>query len=460
MNLERWRAEVDCVLTEAPVDHVRLRFRPEHIILARGALDTPARQAFVGKVRAAFPEASVSRQLDRPPARAGLPAADDAERRRQGKRTLVIGALRRLAGRNDDAEARRGAVCRPYPEFSGGAGYCPFDCRFCYVAGNRGVLASPTVKVYVNLEEMLAAIARRLAAEGGPGVTCRGGSSEAPLTAETLPCAQGDAGPGRSVGRGLCPAPLRAVVGATQCGRPYVPCCRAQTCAAPEVVGPADPGELWVASKLGDPLALDPLTHFARVFVPFFAEQQRARLLYLTKSDAVEGLLDLPHAGRTVLSWSLNADMVSRALEDGAPSLDERLAAAARAAAAGYEVRFVLMPIIPVAGWREHYGDLVDRALRAVCPTRITLGTICIYPTALRVMESRFGRDNPVSELVERRRDGRLRFPPEVRADVYRHLIGAIRERDPALPVALCLETQEMWQRLGLDPEACLCNCV
>ena len=407
MDLERWRAEAEGLLTEAPVEPSRLRFRPEHLIIARGALDTPPRRAFVEKVRAAFPEASVARQLDRPPARTAVPADDDAARRRRGKRTLVIGALRKLTSRNDDAEMRGGVVCRPYPEFSAGVGYCPFDCRFCYVAGNRGVLASPTVKVYVNVEEILEAVARRLAARGSQRVTCRAWRSETPSTAAA--CGEG--------------------------------------------------AELWVASKLGDPLALEPLTHYAQLFVPFFAEQEHGRLLYLTKSAGTDDLLGLRHNGRTVLSWSLNADTVSRTMEEGAPSLDERLAAAARAAAAGYEVRFVLMPIIPVESWEEHYEDLVARALGAVRPSRLTLGSICIYPTALRVMERRFGRGDPVSRLVQRGAKGRLRFAPEVREAAYRQIIAAVRRREPELPVALCLETQGMWERLGLDPEACLCNC-
>ncbi len=56
--------------------------------------------------------------------------------------------------------------------------------------------------------------------------------------------------------------------------------------------------------KLQDGLALDALTGYSRVMVPFFARQKQARLILLTKSTNVENLLDLDHQQHTVLSWS------------------------------------------------------------------------------------------------------------------------------------------------------------
>ena len=64
--------------------------------------------------------------------------------------------------------------------------------------------------------------------------------------------------------------------------------------------------------KLQDGLALEPLSGYARTMVPFFARHPYARMVILTKSADVENLLDLDHAGRTILSWTVNAPEVAR----------------------------------------------------------------------------------------------------------------------------------------------------
>jgi spore photoproduct lyase len=48
-----------------------------------------------------------------------------------------------------------------------------------------------------------------------------------------------------------------------------------------------------------------------------------------------------------------------------------------RCAQAGYPVRAVVMPIIPVADWQETYGRFLVTLLESVPLSRITLGSIC-----------------------------------------------------------------------------------
>ena len=104
--------------------------------------------------------------------------------------------------------------------------------------------------------------------------------------------------------------------------------------------------------KLQDGLALEPLTGYARTMIPFFARHPFARMVVLTKSADVANLLDLDHAGRTILSWTVNAPEVARLFEKNTPSVVSRLDAMKQCALAGYPVRAVVMPIIPVADWR------------------------------------------------------------------------------------------------------------
>ena len=93
--------------------------------------------------------------------RVDLRAADLVERHYLGKQTLVIGKHRTAVRLSEE----HSNMCPNYWHFSP-CGFCPFDCAYCYLAATPGVRFSPTVKVFVNLSEMLARIdrvARKLA---------------------------------------------------------------------------------------------------------------------------------------------------------------------------------------------------------------------------------------------------------------------------------------------------------
>jgi len=360
-----------------------LGFRPERIILTRGALATPPRRRFVEAICGALPGAEVVEATNRNHMQLGgfLPRGD-AARREVGRRTLVIGTIASPLRRSNE----KGIVCPNYLHFST-TGYCPYRCGYCYLAGSCSTVVAPVVKVFVNLEDVLEAIARR----------------------------------------------------------------------ARELTRPTS----FYLGKLQDALALDPLTGFSRVLVRFFAEQPRARLVMLTKSDRVGNLLEVESAGKTAVAWSVNPDEVCREFEAGAPSLANRLAAARACQQAGYQVRFVIMPVLPVEGWRGAYSRLVERLSDGISPARITMGGICSYPGALRLTRRALGPDNLISQLVERAPspDGRLRFPRNLRVELYRHILAEVRTRRPGTPVGLCLEEARVWRAVGLDPKRPTCNC-
>jgi len=361
-----------------------LRVWPERLVLTRGATATPARRAFVERLSASFPDAERIEAPERTHMQlSGLLPKGDAARREAGRRTLVIGTIATPLRRSREA----GICCPNYLHFSPTA-FCSYACAYCYLAASCSTLVAPVAKIFVNLEDVLAAIARR---------------------ARRL----------------------------------------------------EEPTSFYLG-KLQDALALDPLTGFSRVLAPFFAEQPSARLVMLTKSDAVGNLLDLEHRGHTVVSWSVNPDAVCREFEAGAPPLERRLDAARRCQEAGYPVRFLIMPILPVDGWQRHYAELVEAIFAAARPERITLGGICSYRGALRLTAQALGPDNLLARHISHQPspDGRRRFPRELRADFYRHLIGAIRRRDPGLPIGLCLEEPELWRACGLDPASATCNCI
>jgi len=359
-------------------------FPVDRIVLARGSLATPEREAFVRRVCEAYPGIPVEGRLDVPHNRIDRDILDPFERHVRGKRTLVLGVLQDAVRFSEE----RGNTCPNYWHFSV-YGFCPYRCTYCYLAGTQGVWFSPTVKIYVNLEEIL-----------------------------------------REIGRV-----------ANQLGKPTA----------------------FYHGKLQDGLALDPLTAYSTILVPFFARHRYARQVLLTKSVSVERLLDLPHEGHTTLSWSLNPPSIARLFEWNVPAVEERLDAMERCARAGYPVRAVIMPIILQPNWEEECAAFLRGLLPRIPLERLTLGGICSYKQALRLMEHRLGTDNAISRNLLRTSDtddGRIRYAAQSRLRAYNKLIEVARDIRPDLEVGLCLEEPAVWHHIHEHWRLGRCNCV
>ena len=215
--------------------------------------------------------------------------------------------------------------------------------------------------------------------------------------------------------------------------------------------------------KLQDGLALDRLTWYSTVLVPFFARHEFARQVVLTKCAEVDRLLALDHQGHTILSWSVNPPEIVAEFEENTPPVEARIQAMKQCSARGYPVRAVLMPIIPVPEWEEIYERFLERLLDEVPLARLTLGSICIYQNARRLMDQKLGPDNAISRLLDdrtRHGDGRVRYDKGLRIKLYSHLIASIRRMRPNLEIALCLEEPAVWKALDLEGSLGRCNCV
>lgn len=293
-------------------------FVPSRLVLAKGSNTTAARRRLTEAIGAAYPKAQVIEAYDRPHNRIDLEQSDPLRLHYEGKHTLVL-AEHRSAVRHSTEE---GNSCPNYWHFSP-YGFCPYGCAYCYLAGTQGVRFSPTVKIFLNLPEILDEIDRI----------------------------------------------------ARQIGQPTA----------------------FYLGKLQDALALDPLTGYSRQIIPFFADHPTARLTLLTKSADVSNLLDLDHRGHSIVSSTVNPRAIVEAFEKHAPSLEERLKAMEASADVGYPVRAVVMPIIPIPDWETIYGEFLIGLLHRAKLARITLGSICSYPQAMRLTERKLGADNPIS---------------------------------------------------------------
>ncbi|MCV7424690.1 radical SAM protein [Mycobacterium yunnanensis] len=180
---------------------------------------------------------------------------------------------------------------------------CPGHCQYCYLAGSLS--GPPITRVYANLPEILA-------------------------------------GMDDHVGRGT--------VTSTSAER-------------------ASEGTTFEASCYTDPLALEHITGSLSTTIAHVGTHDwpgPVGLRFTTKYDDVAPLLDLPHAGRTRVRISVNADEVANRFEGGTARLPQRLSALSQLARHGYRVGLTVAPIMPVPGWREAYGALLADVAAAV----------------------------------------------------------------------------------------------
>ena len=363
----------------SPADH----FLPKRIILTKGWNDTDIQIQRAKAICQAYPKAELVDMSNLPHNRVDLKQPNLVTTHYEGKQTLVLG-IHKSALRFSEEENN---TCPNYWHFSP-YGFCPYDCKYCYLAGTPGVKYSPTVKIFLNLEQILDQIDKA-------------------ATNLTEPTA-------------------------------------------------------FYLGKLQDALALDNLTGYSRIMVPFFAQQKYAKMTLLTKCGNIQNLLDLEHNGNTILSWSLNPPAVSKHFETNVPSISQRIEAIKMCADAGYPVRAVIMPIIPVDDWQQIYSDFIKSLLSKVKLERITLGQICSYSTAIQLTENKLGKQNEISNQLAKTKspDGRIRFPTKQRIDVYSYLINIIKQRHKNIQVGLCLEEKNIFNSLGMTASIGKCNCV
>ena len=203
--------------------------------------------------------------------------------------------------------------------------------------------------------------------------------------------------------------------------------------------------------EITDSLALEPYIGFAREVVPFFAEEPNVLLELKTKSDCIEGLLDLDPKDRVVVSWSMNPQRVIDLDEKGTASLSERLLAARRCQNAGYRLGFHFDPIVEYPNWESDYEEALDQTFSSVDWRRIawlSMGVLRDTPGLKRIIRERFPRTQLLTGEQVLCPDGKLRYFQPMRVNIYRTMLRWIRRAAPTLQVYLCMESKEVWEQV------------
>ena len=180
---------------------------------------------------------------------------------------------------------------------------CPAHCQYCYLAGS--LAGPPITRVYANLDEVLSGI-------------------------------------GTHAGRGSVTSGTAAR---------------------------GHEGTTFELSCYTDPLGIEHLTGalgtaIARVGAGDYGPDVSLR--FTTKFAALGDLPTLDHRRRTRVRFSVNAAAVARRFEGGTSPTPDRLAALRTLALAGYPVGLTIAPVMPVPGYADEYGTLLNQVAAAL----------------------------------------------------------------------------------------------
>lgn len=194
---------------------------------------------------------------------------------------------------------------------------------------------------------------------------------------------------------------------------------------------------------------------FSTFILSLFQGQEHHKVLFVTKSINIEHFLEGVYQNNAIISFSLNADAVARRFENGAPTIAERIEAAYKLAKAGYEVRIRIDPMVPVVDWEDNYKELVDNIFSKFAPSRITLGS-------LRGLQSTINNatDKSWVDYLSEKSNWGKRIDFKIRYSMYHRIIEYLKVRYCYSDIALCKETVEIWNMLGMDYRYIKCNCV
>jgi DNA repair photolyase len=204
--------------------------------------------------------------------------------------------------------------------------------------------------------------------------------------------------------------------------------------------------------NLSDSLTFEESRPLIGALVETFRGEARGRphtLLIVTKGGRRECrvLFESQPCPNVVVSFSVNNPEVARKYERGAATVADRMGAAARLKRMGWRVRMRIDPMIQ----GHDYAGIVE-AVRKLRPERVTLGTLRAERNLPRFVENGMFRGLVSPEDPK----GLARYPVPVRLAMYRPAAARLRR---TCSVALCEETPEVWDALGLDKDGKPCNC-
>jgi len=202
--------------------------------------------------------------------------------------------------------------------------------------------------------------------------------------------------------------------------------------------------------ELADSLAFDTYLDLSSELIPRLKDYPNVVLELKTKSACIENVLKYDAKEQVVLGWSLNPQELIDSDEKYSASLEERLKSAKKAVDAGFKTSFHFDPVILIHCWEQKYKDVVDKIFDFVPADMIawiSIGGLRFTPALKKI----YRRDFPESRILSygeftMSEDGKYRYFRPIRFDMYKKMVGFIKNHGTDIPVYFCMESSRMWK--------------
>ena len=203
--------------------------------------------------------------------------------------------------------------------------------------------------------------------------------------------------------------------------------------------------------ELGDSLVLDHLTERSKDLISYFRRKKNALFELKTKTVNIRHILKTDPADNIIIAWSLNSERMAGEEEHRAPSVADRIQAAASVADRGYRLAFHFDPLIFYYGWKDGYGEVIDKLFRTIKPEQIawiSLGSLRFPPHLKNIIRKRFPATKILGEEMIRGLDGKMRYFKPLRLELYERVVNLIQKGGgKRIPLYFCMECREAWKK-------------
>ncbi len=117
---------------------------------------------------------------------------------------------------------------------------------------------------------------------------------------------------------------------------------------------------LFEGAATSDPIPTEPYTGALRQAIEFFGRQENGRFRFVTKFTEVDSLLDAKHNDHTTIRFSINAAPVIQQYEHRTPGMLERIEASYKIIRSGYQIGFIIAPVLLYDGWEKDYSIMIS----------------------------------------------------------------------------------------------------
>ncbi|MCL2485332.1 MAG: hypothetical protein FWF00_01220 [Endomicrobia bacterium] len=203
------------------------------------------------------------------------------------------------------------------------------------------------------------------------------------------------------------------------------------------------------SGEFTDSLVFDHITGFSKQITDFFKKHNDIMFEFKTKSVNIKNLIESGGQENIVAAWSVNSLKMAEENEFKAASMHERLNAAKKCADAGFSTAFHFDPVIFYDDWKNGYKETVDMIFDTV-PEKsikwISIGTLRMPAAQKTVIENRFPENSLLDGELILGQDYKLRYHKDLRIEMYKTIIEAIKSKKTKTAVYLCMEEKEVWK--------------